>query len=298
MSDELSKELAVVRDEIDGIDAQLLDLLNRRAGCAKKVGEIKARHGDAGFIYRPEREAQVLRRIQDMNPELAKNLGMEQAEGALVGTIAKGSPAEAAGVKAGDVILELDDYDPNFMAPDLLNLLEQRKQALEDTRKAALSRADQLDKRIKEMQNLVKAAVPSAGARVLEAESKVREARQKIEASKIAVATGLTQHASRVEEPRTADQAARQRLRSLLAHQLGKAGPHVGCVARHGARSPEARVRHEAEVPHVVGARGEPLAREEVGELERGPLERAERGKLFRRGSHPGVLARRPGGVL
>jgi chorismate mutase/prephenate dehydratase len=68
MSDELSKELAVVRDEIDGIDAQLLDLLNRRAGCAKKVGEIKARHGDAGFIYRPEREAQVLRRIQDMNP--------------------------------------------------------------------------------------------------------------------------------------------------------------------------------------------------------------------------------------
>jgi chorismate mutase/prephenate dehydratase len=71
MSDELSKELAVVRDEIDGIDAQLLDLLNRRAGCAKKVGEIKARHGDAGFIYRPEREAQVLRRIQEMNPGAA-----------------------------------------------------------------------------------------------------------------------------------------------------------------------------------------------------------------------------------
>jgi multidrug resistance efflux pump len=70
-----------------------------------------------------------------------------------------------------------------------LSLLDQRKKALEDTRKAALSRADQLDKRIKEMQNLVKAAVPSAGARVLEAESKVREARQKIEASKIAVST-------------------------------------------------------------------------------------------------------------
>ncbi len=46
--------------------------------------------------------------IQNMNPELAKNLGMEQAEGALVGTIAKGSPAEAAGVKAGDVIIAMD----------------------------------------------------------------------------------------------------------------------------------------------------------------------------------------------
>jgi len=67
MSDDLSRELGVVRDEIDGIDAQILDLLNRRARCAQKVGEIKARHGDAGFIYRPEREAQVLRRIQDLN---------------------------------------------------------------------------------------------------------------------------------------------------------------------------------------------------------------------------------------
>ncbi|MBI2308509.1 MAG: prephenate dehydratase [Rhodocyclales bacterium] len=68
MSDDLQKELAVVRDEIDGIDAQLLELLNKRARCAQQVGEIKARHGDAGFIYRPEREAQVLRRIQEMNP--------------------------------------------------------------------------------------------------------------------------------------------------------------------------------------------------------------------------------------
>jgi len=68
MSDDLQRELAVVRDEIDGIDAQLLTLLNQRARCAQKVGEIKARHGEAGFIYRPEREAQVLRRIQDANP--------------------------------------------------------------------------------------------------------------------------------------------------------------------------------------------------------------------------------------
>jgi len=68
MSEALQKELSVVRDEIDSLDAQLLDLLNRRAKCAQKVGEIKARHGDAGFIYRPEREAQVLRRIRGLNP--------------------------------------------------------------------------------------------------------------------------------------------------------------------------------------------------------------------------------------
>ncbi len=68
MSDELQKKLSVVRSEIDGIDAQLLDLLNRRARCAQKVGEIKSEHGEGGFIYRPEREAQVLRRIQEINP--------------------------------------------------------------------------------------------------------------------------------------------------------------------------------------------------------------------------------------
>lgn len=68
MSDELQKQLTVVRSEIDAIDAQLLDLLNRRAQCAQRVGEIKQQHGDAGFIYRPEREAQVLRRIQEINP--------------------------------------------------------------------------------------------------------------------------------------------------------------------------------------------------------------------------------------
>ncbi len=68
MSDDLQKKLAIVRSEIDAIDAQLLDLLNRRARCAQHVGEIKAAHGQADVIYRPEREAQVLQRIQEMNP--------------------------------------------------------------------------------------------------------------------------------------------------------------------------------------------------------------------------------------
>ncbi len=68
MSDELQKQLAGVRAEIDGIDGELLRLLNQRARCAQKVGEIKAAHGEAGHIYRPEREAQVLRRLQEANP--------------------------------------------------------------------------------------------------------------------------------------------------------------------------------------------------------------------------------------
>lgn len=67
MNEAFLKELSGVRAEIDGIDAELLTLLNRRARCAQQVGEIKTRHGQGGHIYRPEREAQVLRRIQDTN---------------------------------------------------------------------------------------------------------------------------------------------------------------------------------------------------------------------------------------
>jgi len=52
-------------------------------------------------------------------------------------------------------------------------------------------RIDQLDKRILEMRNLVKAAVPSAEARVVEAGNKVREAYQKVEAAKIAATTAV-----------------------------------------------------------------------------------------------------------
>src|SRR5574343_1348453 len=65
---DLQQALSGVRADIDRIDGELLRLLNERARCAQKVGEIKAEFGDAGFIYRPEREAQVLRRLQEINP--------------------------------------------------------------------------------------------------------------------------------------------------------------------------------------------------------------------------------------
>jgi multidrug efflux pump subunit AcrA (membrane-fusion protein) len=113
----------------------------------------------------------------------------QDIEAQITGRIKKWHVFEGVRVKDGELILELDDYDPQFMSPDLLRLLDQRKAALEDNRKAALDRADQLDKRIKDMQNLVKAAVPSAEARIVEAENKVREAEQKVAAAHIDVDT-------------------------------------------------------------------------------------------------------------
>jgi len=46
--------------------------------------------------------------IQQITPELAKTFGLKQPNGALVSDVVDGSPAENAGVKQGDVIVEFD----------------------------------------------------------------------------------------------------------------------------------------------------------------------------------------------
>ena len=59
MSDELKK----CREQIDAIDDQILKLVSERAALARTIGSLK----NGGPIYRPEREAQVLRRLLDQN---------------------------------------------------------------------------------------------------------------------------------------------------------------------------------------------------------------------------------------
>lgn len=61
MSD--NEQLKPHRDAIDRIDATILELLNQRARHAHAIGELKG----GGLIYRPEREAAVLQRLQSLN---------------------------------------------------------------------------------------------------------------------------------------------------------------------------------------------------------------------------------------
>ena len=60
----MSDELKRLRERIDALDDGILQLVNQRAELARQIGELKG----AGPIYRPEREAQVLRRLQHANP--------------------------------------------------------------------------------------------------------------------------------------------------------------------------------------------------------------------------------------
>ena len=59
-------KLKPLREQIDAIDAQILDLLNRRARVAQEVGHVKAETNAP--VFRPEREAQVLRSVAERNP--------------------------------------------------------------------------------------------------------------------------------------------------------------------------------------------------------------------------------------
>jgi len=55
----MSEDIDKLRKEIDALDAQLVELLRARARLAQRIGELKG----GAPAYRPEREAQVLRRV-------------------------------------------------------------------------------------------------------------------------------------------------------------------------------------------------------------------------------------------
>jgi chorismate mutase/prephenate dehydratase len=59
----MSEKLTQFRTQIDALDDELLQLFNRRAALAQQIGHLK----ENGVVLRPEREAQVLRRLQDQN---------------------------------------------------------------------------------------------------------------------------------------------------------------------------------------------------------------------------------------
>ena len=58
----MSEELSNLRGRIDALDDQILGLINERARLAQSIGHLKN-----GVVYKPEREAQVVTRMQGQN---------------------------------------------------------------------------------------------------------------------------------------------------------------------------------------------------------------------------------------
>ncbi|MCA0892205.1 prephenate dehydratase [Microbulbifer agarilyticus] len=70
MSEDKPKQdprLLELRDRIDSLDSDIARLISERANCALEVAEVKKSNGEEALYYRPEREAQVLRRAMQRN---------------------------------------------------------------------------------------------------------------------------------------------------------------------------------------------------------------------------------------
>ncbi len=60
-------ELKILRDTLDNIDNEMLNLLNKRMQTVHQVGVVKAQSG--GAIYRPEREKAIIDRLEKLSIE-------------------------------------------------------------------------------------------------------------------------------------------------------------------------------------------------------------------------------------
>ncbi len=73
---------------------------------------VASAEGGSAAVKRPWLGA----KLQDVTPEIAESLGLARPSGALVASIAAGSPAARAGIKTGDLIVSVDGAtvdDPN-----------------------------------------------------------------------------------------------------------------------------------------------------------------------------------------
>jgi len=97
--------LVNLRGELVGINSAIIGPSGGNVGIgfaipinmARQVMEQLVAHGKVS-------RGQLGVRIQDLTPDLARALGIDVREGALVATVLAGSPAQDAGLEAGDVI--------------------------------------------------------------------------------------------------------------------------------------------------------------------------------------------------
>jgi len=75
-------DLTPIRDKIDAIDRQLVELINQRLVCAAEIGKIKRSAG--GKIYVAEREADVLRKLIALNQGPLKNDALKSIYGEIM----------------------------------------------------------------------------------------------------------------------------------------------------------------------------------------------------------------------
>ena len=98
-----------LKGEVVGINSQIFSRTGSYAGISFAIPIDYA----ANVIDQLKKSGKVTRgrigvAIQNVSRDLADSLGLAKTDGALVGAVEEGSPAEKAGVEVGDVILKVD----------------------------------------------------------------------------------------------------------------------------------------------------------------------------------------------
>ncbi len=98
--------LVNIEGEVIGINAMIISP-GQGIGFAIPINLAKTIMGElikTGKVIRPW----VGIGLQDLTPELMKNFNVKEKEGALISQVYEGSPAEKAGLKTGDIIVQID----------------------------------------------------------------------------------------------------------------------------------------------------------------------------------------------
>jgi Do/DeqQ family serine protease len=95
-----------LRGEVIGVNAAIVSESGGFEGIGFAIPSNMAAHiADALIAHGKVERGWLGVSIQDLTPELAKKFGLSSASGALVADVVKGSPADRAGLKHGDVVL-------------------------------------------------------------------------------------------------------------------------------------------------------------------------------------------------
>jgi serine protease Do len=119
--------LVNVRGELIGINTAIFSKSGGYQGIGFAVPSNMARL----VIDQLEQRGRVTRgwlgvTIQELTPDLAAKFGLGSSNGALVGDVAKASPAETAGIRRGDIILEFNGRNVSDVG-GLRNMVAQSK---------------------------------------------------------------------------------------------------------------------------------------------------------------------------
>jgi len=97
------------RGEVVGINSQIYSRSGGYQGVSFSIPiELAAKIKDQIVATGKVRHAQLGVAVQEVNQAFAESFALDKPEGALVASVSKGSPADKAGLQAGDVIRQVD----------------------------------------------------------------------------------------------------------------------------------------------------------------------------------------------